>query len=380
MGDSMTGAVNGKQFGIAFSQSKYDQLLELQKKADAVTTAAEYAALMEQASKLVVPNFQEIVDSATPFIRVNPETGAFYLRIGNTDSKVALPKALKTRIEKSLSMSVDITPLVKAWTRLMRNPNLTPAKAANFAWYIDQLYTDEKLLAELQKNGLSTEIAKERATTYQVPITMEGLLCTYKVSREITKKWVKDETSPEGKKQVERRDWAVDELTGLITYTNNEFVEDRIYEPAVQRQSGDEFKCINILTQQETTGHIIKVGHIHELASWDMVDCRDNTACVKGLHIGNLDYIRGYQHEDTETHDVFADPMDIGAVVRDGNGAIRVRRYFVYKSFAGPNRSIYHSSRYSAITDAEYTVMVKAAIEESQKKVQDDVAAWNSLL
>jgi hypothetical protein len=380
LNDSMTGAVDGKQFGIAFSASKYEMLLKLQKDAEAAKTPAEYKAIMEQASKLVVPDFQEIVDTATPFLRINPETGAYYLRIGNTDSKMPLPKALKRRIEESLSMSMDITPLVKAWTRLLRGKQLNPEKAKRFAWYIDEKYTNQELVSQLIGQGLSDKIAVERATTFQVPITMEGLACTYKVSREITKKWVKDEEANGGKKLVERRDYSVDEITGLVTYKNTDFVEDRIFEPAVQGQTGDAFKCTNILSGESADGHIIRVGHIHELDSWDKVNCNDNTSCVKGLQVGNLDYIRGYQGQGTETHNVFVDPMDIGAIVQDNSGAIRVRRYFVHSSFAGVNRSMYHSSHFASITDKEYSEMVKEAIAENQKRVAEDSAAWTALM
>ena len=34
--------------------------------------------------------------------------------------------------------------------------------------------------------------------------------------------------------------------------------------------------------------YFIKVGCVHRLPSWDMVDTDDERSCVKGLHVGGL--------------------------------------------------------------------------------------------
>lgn len=81
----------------------------------------------------------------------------------------------------------------------------------------------------------------------------------------------------------------------------------------------------------------------------------------------NLDYIRGYQNTGTVTHNVFVDPMHIGAITNDGSGALRVLEYFVHSSFAGGNRGIYHSSHYAEQTDAQWAVMKEEAIANSEK-------------
>ena len=79
--------------------------------------------------------------------------------------------------------------------------------------------------------------------------------------------------------------------------------------------------------------------------------------------------MKGYQHLGTETHNVFVDPMHIGAFTNDGEGAIRVLQYFVYGAFTGSNDKIYHSSAYAKKTDEQYEQMVKEAVEETQKKI-----------
>ena len=85
----------------------------------------------------------------------------------------------------------------------------------------------------------------------------------------------------------------------------------------------------------------------------------------------NLDYIRSYQNEGTVTHYVFVDPMDIGAVVQDGTGALRVKSYMVYASFTGVNSGIYHSSTYGQLKDEEYAKMVEEAVAKSRDEAQE---------
>jgi hypothetical protein len=64
--------------------------------------------------------------------------------------------------------------------------------------------------------------------------------------------------------------------------------------------------------------------------------------------------------------------MDIGAITHDGSGALRVRKYFTHSSNAGINRSIYHSSKYAAMNDAEWDEFRKEAIKAAELKVKAD--------
>jgi hypothetical protein len=111
---------------------------------------------------------------------------------------------------------------------------------------------------------------------------------------------------------------------------------------------------------------------VHRLASWDQVNTDDCSSCVPGLHFGGLQYISNYGGE---IHNVFVDPMHIGAIPDDSTGAIRCLQYFVHSSLAGVNGSIYHSSKYAAMTDAQWEEArreaVKAFGEEAQKIVDE---------
>jgi hypothetical protein len=92
-----------------------------------------------------------------------------------------------------------------------------------------------------------------------------------------------------------------------------------------------------------------------------------------------LKYISGYGGE---IHNVFVDPMHIGAVPDDDLGAIRCLQYFVHSSLAGVNGSIYHSSTYAAMTDAEWDKMREEAVnafKEEQTKLQNQQDELNSL-
>jgi hypothetical protein len=123
-------------------------------------------------------------------------------------------------------------------------------------------------------------------------------------------------------------------------------------------QGGDEF------WSGDKKGHHIRVGKVHFLDSWDQVSSPGR----KGLHVGGLRYIQGYQNEGTVTHNVFIDPMHIHSFNLHADGAMTVKQYFVYSSFAGPNRGIYHSSTYAAMGDVEFRKLLTEVIEATGKQ------------
>jgi hypothetical protein len=125
---------------------------------------------------------------------------------------------------------------------------------------------------------------------------------------------------------------------------------------------GDAFYCEGTNGYQNP-GHFIKVGCTHRLESWDLVNTNDEVSCVPGLHVGGLKYISWYSGE---IHNVFIDPMHVGAVPDDVDGAIRCLQYFVHSSLVGVNGSIYHSSTYASMTDEEWGEMREEAIRNAQ--------------
>lgn len=369
--DSITGSFNGKAFGVSYNEQRYQQMKALEKQANEAKTMSELKDILDAFEPLTHEDYKSIVESKSPYLFVNQVTGQFFLKYNQQVSKEPLPQAFVDRIIKATEQGLDVKPLVKCWARFLRNPNYSAEKARLFAFYINQTYTDPNKLQAFRKEGVAEERAVDMATTYQTPITTEGLIQTYKVSREKLTIYAKDKEVEGGVKKVDRYDYEVDPETGLKTYTNEGLeLEDRIFIPAVQGESGDEFIRTTPTGVETGRGHIIKVGEVHYLADWKMVDCNDNRSCVKGMHCGNLDYIRGYQTDGTVTHYVFVDPMHIGAIVQDNTGALRVKQYMVYKSFKGVQRNLYNSSDYSKLTDAEYDKLVQEAVAETQSKAQ----------
>lgn len=378
IGDSITGSCNMKPFGVKFSQAKYDEMKRLEKEAAAAVSMDALKLIVEQFEILTKENFKELAETACPYIFVNGATGKFFLKNGKTISKRALPQPFVDRIMISIEKGLDFEPIVKAWVRFMRNRNYSDKKALKFANYLNKTYMDGEFRDNLiNTEGVSGEVATERATQFQTPITMEGLICTYKVSAELLEKF--DPATGESKPRYQA---GYDQDTGEKLPTQMpEHVEDRIFYPAVQGlKGGDVFVCED-LHGQGKEGHFIRVGHRHYLKDWNQVNTDDNVSCRPGLHTGNLDYIRGYQNRGTVTHNVFVDPANIGAITDDGSGALRVKEYFVHSSFAGVNRSIYHSSKYAALTDAQWADMRAEAIknaEERSKEQQEMIDEINS--
>ena len=63
--------------------------------------------------------------------------------------------------------------------------------------------------------------------------------------------------------------------------------------------------------------------------------------------------------------------MHIGAVVEDD--VMRVKQFFAYRLIGTvPNKGFYHSSKYAALTDAEWEEMKKTVYED--KELQATVA------
>lgn len=369
IGDSITGSVNGKQFGVRFTKPRWDAMKELEAKALAATTPDELKGIVEQFMPMTIETYGEIVETSTPFIYHDLVRNVYFLKYNDKISSRAIPQGLVDRILKSVEKGIDITPMVKLWVRWLRNP-VKPhaARDAQFVQYINTTYMDAKVHRQAVNDGVNDQVAIERATSFQVPITMEGLMCTYKVSKEITTKFGKNEKNEVV--TIDRYDFDVDEFTGLKTMKKPQFSEDLVFEPAVMGQRYDAFRCRTLDGSFDYLGHIIKVGCIISLEKWSQV-AQDQGTGVPGLHCGNLDYIRSYQNSGTATHDILVDPMHIGGFSGNGDGALVTKEYFVSRYFQGVNKSLYHSSDYAAWTDALFAQSVQEVVAKEQKNAEE---------
>ena len=377
------GSFGDTPFAVPYTEDVYNEMMNLSSQMEGIESMEDYNDLLEEFKPLTVVDYSATVESECEHLHVNPATGEFFLKNEGVVSSIPMPEALVDRLYDSMDKGISTEPLIKMWTRWLRNPILAEKSKSSrgvvfsekFFNFVNMMYVHPKLKEQLMdEEGLSERIAEERATMYQMKITREGLLNGYKVSTEVMHKY-----DTESGEQVDRYARTFDPNTGEISGAGlPEKVEDRLFQPGIMGTSGDAFYCEgdNGFT---SPGHFIKVGCTHRLADWDQVNTDDNRSCVKGLHFGGLKYIAYYSGE---IHNIFVDPMHIGAVPDDRDGAIRCKQYFVHSSLAGVNGSIYHSSTYAAQTDAEWNIMrAEAVLVKLQSKAQVDkeVAELNAL-
>ena len=373
----IVGTVGEDSFSVTYNQELYESLQTFEGKLESTSGRDEYVAVLEEINGFLEEvKEEETSTTESKYIRKNQKTGLFYLVWNDTISDVPLPNALAERILESQSKGVDYMPLIKMWVRFLRNPVLRKSGkgmrfAERFFNFVNLKYVHPKLKKELMDKGFSEEVATEKATMYQMKITKEGLLNGYKVSSEILHKF-----DAETGEMVDRYKRTFNVDTGEIESEGlPEFVEERLFEPAVMGDRGDAFSCEGP-NGFKSPGHFIRVGCVHSLASWDMVDIDDHRSCVPGLHVGGLKYISGYSGE---IHNVFIDPMHVGAVPDDDTGAIRCKQYFVHSSLVGINGAIYHSSQYAKLMDAEFDKMVEEAVKVTADSVQQLMDTENVL-
>lgn len=379
----ISGSYGDTPFSVNLDYDLYDRMMEVAAKQDQVETMEQYNELMEEFAVLTIQDYKTTIQTECPYIHVNEVTNQFFLKHNDVVSTVPMPQALVDRILTSVDKDVDFMPLVKMWVRFLRNPVLAQKMkngngedfARRFFNFINLEYVHPQLRDQLMEDhGLSREVAEERATMYQMKITKEGLLNGYKVSREILHKY-----DTETGEEIPRYGRTFNPDTGEIESDGlPEHVEDRLFEPAVMGNSGAAFSCEGP-NGYNSNGHFIKVGCTHRLPDWSYVNTDDYSSCVPGLHFGGLKYIAYYTGE---IHNVFVDPMHVGAVPDDETGAIRCLQYFVHSSLAGVNGSIYHSSSYAAKTDEEWEEMRREAVHAfSEEKLSIDrkTAEMNAL-
>ena len=365
--DNIVGSYGDTPFSVPMDIDLYGELTTLAETANSVKTVEEYNNCLSACHDLVQVDYTKVIeDGANGLIYINPVTKEFFLKQGDKVSVVPMPSALVDRIYESIDAGIDYSPLIKMWTRWLRNPVLMEKKGTDFSNrffnFVNMKYVHPKMKADLmEEHGLTEEVAEKRATMYQMKITKEGLLNGYKVSKEVLHSY-----DTETGEEVDRYKRTFNPNTGEIDSEGiPDTVEERLFEPSMMGDRGDAFHCEGI--NGTGLGHFIRVGCVHYLDSWDQVNTDDNQSCVKGLHVGGLKYIAWYSGE---IHNVFIDPMHIGAVPDDVDGAIRCKQYFVHSSLSGVNGSIYHSSTYAAKTDEEWKEMREELITNWNKEAQ----------
>ena len=374
--DNIVGSYGDKPFSIPLNLDLYEELVKLADEANSALSMEIYNACLDTCESLIQVDYTQVIaDGANGLIYINPVTKEFFLKQGEAVSDVPMPEALVNRIYESIDVGADYMPLIKMWTRWLRNPILMKKEGTDFSNrffnFVNMKYVHPKLKTTLmEEHGLTEEVAERRATMYQMKITQEGLLNGYKVSSEVMHAY-----DPETGEEKPRYKRTFNPNTGEIDSEGiPDTVEERLFEPSMMGDRGDAFYCEGV--NGTGLGHFIRVGCTHYLDSWDKVNTNDEASCVKGLHVGGLKYIAWYSGE---IHNVFIDPMHIGAVPDDVDGAIRCKQYFVHSSLSGVNGSIYHSSTYAAKTDEEWAELRAETIQAWSNKAQELVDKANSI-
>jgi hypothetical protein len=353
--DAIIVSCNEKDVTTLFSEEKMNKLLEIADDSEKASSMKEIDLLMQVVDIICNEKEEDFIKSEIANLWKNTKTREFHLKVGDVISHIPLPCVFVEYIQKTRDKGLSIDPMIKCWLRFLRNPKIENKDfRERFFNYISMTFLKLNLYKEKLEEGFSEEIAEQLATVNQVKITKEGLINCYKVSVEVDWKYEADESG--NPKIVNRYSRSFDTDTGEITGDSRTDlpVEKRLFMPAVMGDRGDAFYC------GDKKGHFIRVGETHRLESWDQVNCNDNQSCVKGLHAGGLCYIKGYSGE---IHNVFIDPMNIGAIPDDQSGAMRVLEYFVHSSLVDVNSSIYHSSTYAAKTDNDWEKLKKEHIE-----------------
>lgn len=375
-------------YNIPLDVDKLEKLRVLAKKFEEVETMEEAQSINAQVIELTQYNPTEHLSSVHPDLYVDGN-GEHFLRIGDKAVGIAMPKALTDKIKYALDNGVSIDPIINFWKRLLRNPNVTSkngsARVTRLVNYITKTTQDQSLYEAAIEKGYSHTKAQEFAEVQNVPLSEEGVLLVNKVVDVVNHKFEIDE---EGNvKKVDTRESTFDEETGKVTYIDPEIAEDFVFEPCVinrdlfENEPNQYGYYINGVSELKWR---FGVGDVVTLPTWDRVNCNPRETCVPGLHIGGVDYIKGYEHKGNVTLDCFVDPMYIGTVAGDDQ-VLRVKEYKVVgiKNRTKQNKYFYHPSRYAAQGDNAWNTSVKAELLQKYadkiKEIQENADMLNSL-
>lgn len=372
--DNINVSCRNQDISLMYTPERMKTLLEISEESTKIKTLSELDDLMMMVDSLCTDNYKERVEAFHDELTYNPHSKEYFLKLNGVECNVAIPEEMVWRLEESIEKEIDISPIIKNLKLFLRNPKMLEGGETaalffeRYCAYINMTYVNPSKVEEYLEDGLGEELAKEKARTYEVKITQEGMIACFKTSNEIVTKFEMNDN--EEIKEVSRYKKKFNTDTGEIEGDNREDVagEDRLFTPYMMGNRGDAFYCEGPNGYKEP-GHFIKIGCVHRLPDWSYVNTNDNQSCVKGLHLGGLSYIASWDGADI--HTCFVNPMHIGAIPEySGDHAIRVLQYYVYGSLVTLNHGIYHSSEYSKLTETEWKD-INAAIVNAYSEVKD---------
>lgn len=353
--DNINGIIMFQPYNIPFDKTIFDTLSALEDMHYNAKTAEEADEVMAEAITVINEYSASLRANETPkpstiSDKLFEKDGNFYLvGKGGVVSKIPIPKALVDKIISAFQEGISVEPYIKCWTLFLKNPNFTLAKAELFASYLTAKYEDKEMYALLIEQGYGEDTAKSMSTYNEVSITRSGLISTYKY--------------------VNLVEGLFDLAVTHFNETPSIHAENFKFLPPVMGTSGDPILVNGALT------HNVTIGALHELQSWDQVNCDDRTSCVKGLHVGSQTYIRCYGGRTSFLINCLVSPSDIGAFVQcrgtADEGALRVLRYYPVSVNIAPNKNRYHESVLLDKVEEVWEEERTAAIEATNAKIKE---------
>jgi predicted transcriptional regulator len=122
--EKISGSYGDKSFSVDFNKELYAKMQELAEKANEAQSMEAYKAILDTFEPLAQQDYTKTIQDKCEHIHVNKSTGEFFLAYGSVVSSIPMPQALVDRIYESMDKELDFMPLVKMWTRWLRNPVL----------------------------------------------------------------------------------------------------------------------------------------------------------------------------------------------------------------------------------------------------------------
>lgn len=379
-----------KSFEVPYTQDAVTFLQGLITRLQGVTNMTDALIIMTQLENYItavpVMNYSTLTYG---YVVQSAKTGKYHLSLnGQVIEALTLPPRFIKDLAAIYEKGLDLAPMVKFIILLSKralfrsndfgiDPSLWMTMQYN---YISRTYCCPELFNSFTEKGFSGEKAAEKATIRQTPFTSEGLLVMKKVVSPVESlyrfEW--DETT--GSVVAKMRAGIqpqVNELTGELTYVDNRNAEDLIFQPVVMRTSGDAFLCNGV------PGHIVKVGTEIVLPNWSQVDCNPHNSCVKGLHVGNQDYIKSFENDTSVTLNVLVNPLNIGTVaINQEENVMRVKEYYTLGIKGAPekNKNYYNPSAYAEKSTIEWTELLGEFISELNDKFMSEKEKINTVV
>ena len=270
----ISGTYGGKNFSIPYSEEKYKELKALEHDSTLAKTPEEFKEVISIFSKAIQVDFKAAMALSIHGLTYVPETGKYYITIGEKHSSINVPEVLVKIITDNYARGIENIPIINMCRRFLVNPKPTQERFDMLANYVTQTWTDYNAAEKMaEEQGIDIEVALKYCTYSDIQITTEGYLKTYKVVD-----LIKDMTPEEGVSTLQR-----DSKGRFVKATQEQklYLESMEFEPAIWK-NGDKFYSGSEL------GYKYEIGKLAALPSWEYTSLVDESYHDKGLHNGKV--------------------------------------------------------------------------------------------